>query len=485
MSELTELPNQQLEVIDASPAIFVKLKKSFKLVTSQNGCAFAIFSFGNNCYALKIGEKRLNAIIQNLAGKRLTKNELAEINDYLIAKAEESGQITNVYSRVAPSENGIEIDVADTNNTRIKLTANGVEIITDGSTIPFFKNPLAKPMVMPAEKGCLNLLKKYVNLNTFDFLLFIAWLSYTLAHPKISTNKFVILVLIGDGGAGKSFLCENVIIPLLDPSSVKVQKFPRTDKDLAIATQNAHISCFDNIRNFSTDMSDNLCIASTGGVITSRKLYSDGDQNLLMLHTALVLNGIHSFVTEPDLAQRCLTLHMKVMPADARRSESEMLEEFHKDLPAIFRGLLDLIADVFKHLPNVTVTNAERMIDFSTWLAAMELVHNAPAGAYQDLYSTMLNEAQLDTLVSNPLAAAIIQFTKNKNNFTNGKWTGMPSELLEELESLQSNIRYSDLPTNPIALSKRLTPIRSALLTQSIRVEFSRGKHRTISIEIL
>jgi hypothetical protein len=369
-----QVENDDFEIVTTpvekvSIPVVRKLEQQCKLVISQHGCAFAIFKICH-WFALKIGGKRLNAIIQDLAGKRLTKNELAEINDYLIAKAEASGQITNIYTRVAPIEDGVEINVADTNKTRIRVTESGIEIITDGSTIPFFTNPLSQPMVIPAEKGDINLLKRYVNLNSPNF-----------------------------------------IPPLL--------------------------------------------------------------------------NGIHSFVTEPDLAQRILPLHMTVMPADARRSETEMLEEFEKDLPVIFRGLLDLISDVFKHLPNAKVTSPERMIDFSRWLAAMELAHDAPVGVYQDLYSAILNDAQFDTLVSNPLAAAIIEFTKNKHNFTNGVWSGMPSELLEELEALQSNIRQSGLPSNSIALSKRLIPIRSALLTQGIRVELSRGKNRTITIEIL
>ena len=197
MTEIIEQLDQQIAVVEKQPATQfpANLEKFFKLIISQNGVAFAIFSIHGNSYAMKIGAKRLNAIIQDYAGKRLKKLDLADINDYLIAKAEASNLILNVYSRVAPTEYGIEIDVADATNTRIRVTADGVEIITDGSTIPFFKNPSAKPMVIPAEKGDLKLLKKYVNLNSPNFLLFTAWLSYTLAHPKVSSSKFLILVL--------------------------------------------------------------------------------------------------------------------------------------------------------------------------------------------------------------------------------------------------------------------------------------------------
>ena len=279
-------------------------------------------------------------------------------------------------------------------------------------------------MVMPSPKGDLELLKKYVNLSGVDFILFIAWLSYTLAHPKLSTSKYVILVLQGDGGTGKSFICQFVIIILLDPSRVGVQVFPGNAKDLTIAGQHAHVLCYDNMRGLRHNMSDILCMASTGGAISNRALYSDGDQHVHHLHVPLVLNGIHSFINQSDLAQRCLCIRTRAMPESQRKSEAAMARELEADLPVIFRGLLDLIAAVFKHLPDVEVTNPERMLDFVRWLAAMEKAHGIPAGIYQAEYSNVLHEAQLDSLMENFLASAIIEFTNDR--IKNGEWTGTP-----------------------------------------------------------
>ena len=100
---------------------------------------------------------------------------------------------------------------------RVDLKGNVIEVIEQGSDTLFFRNPVSKAMVMPASEGDLNLLKKYVNVYPADFLLFISWLSYTLAHPKISSSKYLFLVLQGDQGSGKSFICQNIIINLLDP----------------------------------------------------------------------------------------------------------------------------------------------------------------------------------------------------------------------------------------------------------------------------
>lgn len=196
-------------------------------------------------------------------------------------------------------------------------------------------------------------------------------LSYTLAHPKLATTKYVILLLQGEQGSGKSFLCQ-IIQSLIDPNNVGIQILPTNGKDLAIAAQNSHVLIYDNVRGFKQMMADLMCIASTGGALSSRQLYTDADQAIQRLHVALILNGIHDFVNQPDLAQRCLPIHFKPLPAQIRRSESDLMREFECDLPAIQRGLFDLIANILQHLPSVEITKHERMIDFVRWLAAME-----------------------------------------------------------------------------------------------------------------
>lgn len=467
-----------------------QLEVKFKFVLNQRGKAYAIVNSSGNCYALEVGGNQLNAIIYSLAyeaGNVLKKYELDELNQYLIAKAIMSGLVFHTYSRVAPTTDGggIEIDLADEANTRIRIIDGNVQIIRDGSLIPFARNPKAKPMVMPAEYGDVRLLKKYVNCSHQDFVLLTAFIAYSLAHPKVKTSKFMFLVLLGASGAGKSFVAENIIIPLIDNSLVGIQSFPKDEKGLGVATQNSQVACFDNVRNLNVIMSDALCKLSTGNSLTSKKLYTDDDQHIISLHSAVVLNGVNSFVTEPDLAQRCLTIELKTMVNSERLSESEMVPELNAELPIIFRGVLNLIAGVLQKLPEAKVTHPERMLDFVRFLSAMELVDGVPCGVYQELYSSKLKEDQVDSLFDDPLAVAVIDFASNKSNFYKGKWSGMPQKLLSALHDLHKGNRFSGLPTIPSAFSKRLRFISAGLLAQGIRVEFIRAKDRIITIEIL
>ncbi len=454
------------------------------LTLSLEGKAYAVVSKNGNPYVLRIGSTALNALIMKRAykaGLPLKNADLAEINTHLESSAVLHGVTAAIWLRVAPIDGGIEIDVGDDTHARIRITAGKVDIVRSGSEVLFHRVSTTLPMAMPAPTGNWRLIEKYLNADRTDKLLLVAWISFVLAHPKVASTKFPILVLQGNEGSGKTSLCQNVIIRIIDPSVIGVQTFPTNEKDLAIAGLNAHVLCYDNLRCFKRHMADMLCIASTGGVITTRRLYTDADQQAIRLHVALVLNGIHQFIDQPDLAQRCLPIQLKKIEGPDRRSEQDFISEFEADLPAIMRGLLDLIAAIFAHLPEVEVTDHERMIDFVKWLGAMEKADGVPKGIYQGLYSHTLQQGQLDALMNNPLAAAIIEFTDRR---TEKSWSGTPSELLQTLLQFarMGTPRSGEWPQNPIALSKRIASLQVGLLTQGIKIELTRGKHRLISI---
>ena len=461
-------------------------------VLSQYGVAYVVVGDKDNPHVLMVGSKQLNNILRGMAiakGMTLKRQDLNDMNEDLKAYAEMSGGIHNVWSRVAPIDGGIEIDMADEGNNRIQVTAGKVDIIKEGSKTLFYRNPVSQPMVMPAGHGDLELLKKYVNLSSLDLTLFVAWLSYTLVHPKVNSSKYVHLVLQGDQGTGKSFVCSSIIISLLDPSRLGVQVFPSNAKDLTIAAQHAHVLCYDNLRGFKSQMADILCMASTGGTISNRALYTDADQHLYNLHAPLVLNGIHSFINQSDLAQRCLSIRTLPMPESQRKSEADMLKELETDLPVILRGLLDLVAAVLEARPHAEVTHPERMYDFVRWLAAMEKARKVPAGVYQGAYSAVLHEAQLDSLMENLLSSMVMAFTETKAIQQTGQWEGTPADLLDHLDKMlpiqNASTSSVEWPQNAIALSKRLNALKASLLTQNISVELSRGKQRTITLRLI
>lgn len=462
-----------------------KLPDAWDVILGDDGHTYCRRRDDSNAPVLRVGSRAMNAVLRAEAAAKdlmLRGAELDEVNERIQAYAEHVAARRPVWYRVAPIPAGVEIDLGNPENTRVRIISGRVEIVARGSETLFWRPPVSRPMVMPAEVGNLRLLNKYLNLHPAAIPLLVAWVAYTLAHPKLPTTKFVILVLQGGQGSGKTSLVNHVLLRLIDPSSVGVQLFPASPKDLAIGGQNAHVVAFDNVRSFKVSMADMLCIAATGGAMSSRQLYTDDEQQISRLHVAVILNGIHMFVSQGDLAQRCLPIHLERLPERKRQSEAAWVEAFEGDLPAIQRGLFDLIAKIFEHLPSAKVTNPERMLDFVQWLAAMEAADGVPLGVYQAVYSHALQEGQLDTLMGNVLAAAVLAFVDKK---VDDWWSGTPAELYEQLRDAVdfSTARSRDWPPNPIAMSKRLRGLQASLLTQGVSVEFGRSKKREITIE--
>lgn len=466
------------------PSNTLPTPESLEVFLDQTGKACAVVRDKGNPYALAVGSPALNALHRQRArqqGKSLKSAALEDLNDRLKEDAEDAGHTHTTWNRVAAVKGGIEIDLGDDAHTRLRIVEGTVETVTKGSKVIFRRHAHSRSMVMPAPKGKGNykLLKDYLNLNHVLFKLLVGWMSYTLAHPKVRATKYVILQIIGGQGTGKSHTTK-LIKQLIDPAITDVQVMPTDPDDLAIAGQQSHLLCYDNLRDISKTMSDRLCVAATGGTLGGRRLYTNDEQHVVPLHVALVLNGIHPFVSESDLADRCLPLHLEAIATDKRRSEAQMEKDLERDLPIIFRGLLDLIAEIQISLPAAKVTSPERMIEFSGWLAGMELAESVPAGTYQDCYSDILKQGQRDTLMDNVLAAAVLKFSESVED---GCWSGTPAQLLAQLNFLEEGERRSRAwPDNPAALSKRLMALQAALMSQGVGVELTRGKERRVTI---
>lgn len=458
-----------------------RLLEGAECVMGQDGYAYALIQInGGRRIALRSGSKPFTHFVREQAktkNEALPKrNEMQEIDHIVRSEAEASGKRMNVWLRVAPVDAGVEIDIGDDTHHRVRITSDGVEVVDDSPSL-FFRSAHLKSLVRPDAIGELELLDPFLPKLKAMRELLLAYITYTIARAKADHSKYVILVLTGGQGTGKTALAK-LLQRLIDPNVVHVQVLPNGVKDIAIATQNAHVVFYDNIRTFTPQIADGLCVASTGGSLAARQLYTDADQQVVHLHGAVVLNGLHSFIDQPDLAQRCLHLRLPSIVESSRRSEHEMEAQLAAALPRILRGLYDLIAKILRELPTATVTAPHRMIDFVRWLAAMEKVTGS--SHLQDLFLHTQAAGQREALEEQLLSAAVLKFAEALKDV----WSGTPSDLLVALQGTvpQSQHRSRDWPANAIALSRRLTPLQAALRDQGIDLQFARGKERTITI---
>ena len=415
--------------------------------------------------------------------EHVTESVYKKIIEICSAKAYVSKKIIHMPLRVAAIEDGIEIDQGDEKHTVFQVKKDGVKSITSGSQTYFKRSAAMLSLPDLIDDGDINELKDYVTFEEIPFQLFVCIITFWLAHPKIDSTSYPLLILIADQGSGKTFLCKTVLRSLIDPSIFGVQAYPKNMQDLVLASQLSHLQIYDNVTYLSLDDANILCIMSTGGSLTTRRLYSNSQVVNHKLHAPCVLNGLINFVPTPDLAQRCLMLELPVLEPNNRRSEKELMDAFSEAKPRILTGLLKLISQVFGVLDGIEVIHKERMLDFSKWIAAVEKVQGLEAGLLQNAYHQILVESQIDSVQGDQLASAVHQAVTETGK---DSWSGTSKELLTHLETSMKidcgDTRSNKWPKNAIALSKRLRIAKAALLVQGVEVTFTRGKERIIKI---
>lgn len=107
------------------------LTVSLELVLGQNDLAYSVFHDRKNDYVLQVGSREMDLRIRMIAeeeGKMLRRSDIAEINEYLQAWTETNGERADVFYRVRPIDGGVELDVGDSEHSRIRITAGNVEV---------------------------------------------------------------------------------------------------------------------------------------------------------------------------------------------------------------------------------------------------------------------------------------------------------------------------------------------------------------------
>ncbi|MGR5411010.1 ATP-binding protein [Vibrio sp. PNB22_8_1] len=458
----------------------------------KEGCAYYKQILGAITKCISVNSQEMSNIIRKKAREslklRVRSNIIEEVKAELEAMAYESPMFTGQLAQrvgLDPKTKSVLIDQGDEDGTLLLLRDGKVEIIKDGDEfhhVPFLRSPQMLPLATPDLTGAwrdgIKLLHPYVNTSTSELMMLIVYITYVLAHPKAVGVPYPILVIQAEKGSGKSFTSGNIVRGLTDPNTNATLTFPRTDKDLAIHSNSSYMLMYDNMRSVSGPMSDLLCSVATGSSFATRKLYADSDLTSMTLHSPLVLNGIHSFVKESDLADRCLRLLLAKMEEQNRRSERELKECWARDLPVIFGSLLQLSALLLQAEPNVKPVHSARIMDFSAWLAAFEQVAGLPEGRMQKAYKDNIRSLSASGVEYDSLTIALEKFIAIhcKNNAV---WEGEPSELLRLLQMLESSY---GLPKNASTMTTKLKAQEASFNAAGIYFQMGRSKKRFIKV---
>ncbi len=326
-----------------------------------------------------------------------------------------------VYQRVAPTPDGVLVDLGRHDRLMVEVTAAGWRIRPLAAGDPLFRRSRTMgAMLIPTTGGSLESLWLLLNVRNSDCAVLLGWMVATFL-PLVA-QPFILFR--GEQGTGKT-TAARLLLSLLDPGPGQMTSTPRTERDFGVAAQGRTVLGLDNLSTITPSLSDTICRAVTGQSIVNRALYTDDGLSILTYRIGLIVTAIDPGALRGDLAERMLPIQLEPLGRQ-RRSERDLLGAFEAARPEVLGAVLDQVAVVLRNLPAVQEPEGgwPRMADFGQVLGALDVEHGSSGLKF---YLRMTAESEIDVIAGHPLADAIIRLVKT------GSWRGTPTDLLAEL----------------------------------------------------
>lgn len=397
----------------------------------------------------------------------------------LMGRARFGSPEEEIFVRLAEKNGRIYLDLANEKWQVIEISDVGWRTIEAADSPAKFRRPKGLlPLPIPQGGGCPRDLKNWINVSDEQFPLAAIWLIACFRTGR----PFPVLILNGEQGSAKS-TTSRVLRRMIDPNVSELRTAPRDERDLMIAANNGWILAYDNLSKIPDWLSDALCRISTGGGFATRTLYENDEETMFAVKRPLLLNGITELATRPDLLDRSLIINCPNISRSKRRDEETFWPRFEAVLPKLFGSLLTALSSTLKELPNVKLTEFERMADFEKFGVAAEASIGLPLGTFRQAYSANRRDAVEIALESSVTATLVLAFMNDRE-----RWTGMATNLLGEMaEFAEQNpglrIRRDDLPKGANVLSGELKKVSPTLRSNGIEFKRAKSGSRTIILQ--
>lgn len=360
-------------------------------------------------------------------GRVPSKAAIEETVRILEAKAIAYGPCWKEWLRVGERDGKLYVDLGCPRWRAVEISASGPEII-ECHDLPFVRpeGMQALPDPVFGEENAINDLRTFVNADSDeDFHLIVAWVLNSIR----AAEEYPLLILNGEQGTGKSTL-SRLLRSIVDPHAIDMLSAPKEDRDMFVLAQHAHLVALDNLSKVENWMSDGLCILATGGTLISRTLHSNDGLTILEAKRPVILNGIPTLADRPDLAQRSITVRLKPVPAEERRTSADIKREWEAAAPRILGTLLEALARGLRDVEGITLDRLPRMAGFAKFMVAAAPGLGLDGSALFNAYLANQSELASTAFENDPVATAIVALMGATYS---GEWHGTPTELLEAL----------------------------------------------------
>tara|TARA_B100000780_G_scaffold261603_1_gene214135 strand:- start:998 stop:2680 length:1683 start_codon:yes stop_codon:yes gene_type:complete len=290
------------------------------------------------------GGDSIRAKYRALTGKILGKTGLDHLKSDIRHGVRCARKNIHTFQRIAKYNGVFFVDIGNDAGEAIRIDKGSWQIFGDRDCA--FKRPrgyrsLASPQQSGSGAAAFKTLSGWLRRHGVPedriplvVALLVCWLMEGASYP--------ILSLYGPAGCGKSTLLLLVLMLIDPPGTNTLPSIGLKTEHIAAGAQARHVLTFDNLSKLSGEVQNTLCQCSTGGIITTRALYTNGDVAELPIHRPVGMTSVTPVITQPDLMSRSVPVELPVR--NDRRNLNEILDEFHAEAGGLLGALLELTA---------------------------------------------------------------------------------------------------------------------------------------------
>lgn len=451
-----------------------------KVCTSQsdNTQVFAVVKMKNHFETIELDKKNSRTVhwLMVTASDKLdemySEDICANTIGFLKAKALMNEKVNSeeIHLRLAYVGGEIYYDFGRTDWKLLKISKDTMSFVDHSDVTPLFvrTSKIAK-QVEPNLRPEGNPLDEFVNMckipNPELFKIH-------LITMFIAGIPMPIMAIRGHSGASKS-TTSSMIKRIIDPSGRanedNLKSFPHGEDNFVISLYNSYFSGFENISHISTEISNMLCRAVTGGSFEKRAHYTNGDIFSINVKRKILINGIDYTISQSDLADRTIVYTLERIIDEQRKSDKFIEETFRKLLPDLLGQiflvlqkvlrLIDKVEDEFRTLP--------RMASFGIFGEAIYQSLDHKPGEFLKMYNDNIKKNLEELYDNNPIIPCLEHILDN-----NKELNIQANELYKKIKEFVIREEYNikRIPQASNGLNNWMTRSKTLLVENNIDV---------------
>ncbi|MGE5384955.1 MAG: hypothetical protein ACM3SV_03605 [Betaproteobacteria bacterium] len=355
----------------------------------------------------------VGAAVYERTGKVLSADKLRTELSVLRAKAAQTNIRTPVYKRVASYEGSIVIDMGDgrgvyVSNGRIEVREHAGPLFKRGPGYGTLPEPKRYDSTAAAF-ATLSVVFSKMGIPENRHLL----LAVALANALRPSVPYVIALLIGGAGSGKTTTAGN-LAAFIDPTtSGELPNVPLNAQDVAAVAQEHHTLGVDNVSKITPSESDLLCMVVNGSEFVVREFHTRKETTRLYAHCQFFITAITNPATRGDLLDRVLPITLE--PHGNYKGEDEIRQWFAKVQPAAFGAIVQLLAAGLARLPEVRKQQiwTHRLVDYCQLGEAINQACGRERGEFVEAFNGLRRESAEEAASGDPVIQHVLDVVRD------------------------------------------------------------------------